>query len=174
MAALAETFWSVIMSNDEFVEVPGYPGYYANRSGQIKDKDGKILRYMRSGKNGVVVQVRPESGNIVNTPVKKLVARTFLVEWTPGSYVTQIDDSDPLNFRVDNLQVRSRGVGLKAFRDRKKLETITERDEFEYGGFRIVEYTSNNPITVTDTDADNIASTKLNGNYVKTFYYRLS
>ena len=104
---------------DEFIDIPGYPGYKANRMGEIKGKRDKLLnQYINA--NGYKRVSLYVDGSPKHRMVHRLVAFTFIPN--PDN-LPEIDhiDNNPANNHVDNLRWIS------------KADNVNRRDHVKNG-----------------------------------------
>ena len=104
---------------DEFVDIPGYPGYKANRIGQIKGIKGWILK-PRTYESGYKYVGIYKDGEKRNLKIHRIVGFTFIPN--PDN-LPEIDhiDNNPANNHVDNLRWIS------------KADNVNRRDHVKNG-----------------------------------------
>jgi len=87
---------------DGFVEIPGYPGYKANRNGQILGKLGTVLKPADNGIGYQQVFIYID-GVKKTMKVHRLIAATFIPN---PDVLPEIDhiDNDKTNNGVDNIR----------------------------------------------------------------------
>ena len=123
---------------DEFVDIPGYPGYKANRLGEIKGMRGGILSPVSDEKGYKRICCWLEDGQI-GQKVHRLVALTFIPNPDNLAQIDHIDQNKENNC-VDNLRWinnrdncarQARVVNAKCYRyrsDKKAWDVIYRID----------------------------------------------
>jgi len=86
-----------IDKQEEFVPIPGFPGYAANRLGQIRGRSG----YLCPARDAKGYRLTTLNGKCVR--VHRVIAKTFLGECPDGLQVDHIDGNRGNN-RLSNLR----------------------------------------------------------------------
>lgn len=120
--------------------VPGFPGYYAIESGDIRSTKYRTPRVLKAqvGRNGYAsVCMTSASGVIKRVSVHRVVAVSFIGPCPEGMEVRHLD-GDPLNNRPDNLaygtvrenRADSEGHGTAARGQRHGMRKLSEREVY--------------------------------------------
>ena len=89
---------------DEWVEIEGYPKYFANRNGQIKGQRGTIMKQFVNNRNGYVyIDLRDKDSKRKTWLVHRLLAKTFIPNPDNLACVDHIDGHRKNN-NLDNLR----------------------------------------------------------------------
>lgn len=93
----------------EIRKIPGYPNYYADRSGNLYDKDYKYIKPYHYEGHYDQILAYDEKGNHRMLAVHQAVAMTFIPEWYPGCIVHH-QDENKYNNEVENLEITDRST----------------------------------------------------------------
>jgi hypothetical protein len=105
---------------DDFIEIPGHPGYKVNSEGlvmSLRQTKPKILKQGRVPRGYMYVNLQLPEGGAVTKNVHRLVAEAFIPVIAGRTVVDHID-GNPSNNNVENLRWVTQGENLRYAHER--------------------------------------------------------